>query len=310
MAILYVDDGGSDTSPYDTRAKAANLLETALADAACVAGSTVYVKSDHVEANRVQNVILGSAHGVATNPITIISCDFAHEPPEAGDFETMTIGGGSIDTTDGAFDISLSGWDIWIGLEFIVGDDLNVALEASRDVRLINCKIIVDDLIVAGALNSSSVNKAAYFENVAVEQVTLGRISINASLFWRGGSYRFNGGSVDPNLFSFYSASGGDLIVEDVDIQDLNAGDYLVNDIVGAHTVLIKRCKIPAACNYMNTGPHYGGGKVRFHSVDDGNFIHKFYEWYFEGEIIEDIAVYRSATYDGTNEYSRANSGL
>ena len=48
MAILYVDDAGSNTSPFDTWAKAADGsnaggLKAALADAACVAGSTVYI---------------------------------------------------------------------------------------------------------------------------------------------------------------------------------------------------------------------------------------------------------------------------
>ena len=54
----------------------------------------------------------------------------------------------------------------------------------------------------------------------------------------------------------------------------------------------------------MNNGPTGGGCEVKFHSVDDGDNIHTFKEYYFEGLIESDTAVYLDATYDGSNGYS------
>ena len=305
MAILYVNDGGSDTSPYDTWAKAANLMASALADAACVAGSTIYLQSDHVETYSADTTLL-SANGTSDSPITIISVTNTNEPPEAADIQTMTVGGGKMDgKTNGAYDIRLSGYDVWIGLEFIAGDNLEIP-NASVNITLINCKLIVDDILIIGTNYSSAAIKYIYFENVDVRFVTSGSFLINGSgFYWKGGSFGFDGGST-TNLFNLHEASGGWVIIEDIDIQDLDSSDYLVSDISGGRDFLLKRCKVPAAANYMNSGPIGGACKVRFHSVDNGNFIHRFNEYYFEGNIMDDVATYRNsaATYDGTNEYS------
>ena len=167
MAILYVNDGGSDTSPYDTWAKAANLMASALADAACVAGSKIYVQSDHVEQYAADQT-LASANGVAGNPVTIISVTNTNEPPVAADIQTMAVGGGKMDgKTGGAWDVKLTGWDIWIGLKFVAGDNFTGSAD-NVETRLINCNILVDDN--AGFASEG----AAIWENVDYEQITSG----------------------------------------------------------------------------------------------------------------------------------------
>ena len=180
---LYVNDGG-DNSDGSTWVKAYNLLETALA--AIDAGGTIWVQSDHVEANRGQNVVLGSANGVAANPVTIISVTNTNEPPTAGDYENMVAGGGSIDTSDGAWDITLNGWDIWIGLYFISGDDMGIST-AENSVRVYDGKIDVADNTIIG----TSAEEEAYLEDVDIVQVTAGRMIIQGNLHWVGGSCCF-----------------------------------------------------------------------------------------------------------------------
>jgi hypothetical protein len=306
MAVLYVDDGGSDTSPYDTRAKAANLWQTAADDAACVAGSTIFINSNHVE-QYAGDTTLASAFGVAGNPVTTISVDFAGtadpNPPVAADIETMMAGGGNLDAkTNGAFDISLFGWDIWIGLEFIMGDDLLIT-DNDIDVLLINCRISIDDETQIGL--SGANDTLTRWENVDFVLNGTGKINILSGFEWVGGTFSFGvGGSVVTNVFDPSSGRGGVLHVSDVDFQDIDAGDFMVDDENSSWDVLIKRCKIPAAANYMDTGPTGGAMKVRFHSVDDGNNIFTFKEYYFEGLTESDTAIYLDATYDGTNGYS------
>lgn len=101
MAILYVNDGGSNTSPFDTWAKAATTLKAALDDAACVAGSTVYVDSTHAETDAASKYLTNSGTNLA--PIIIISVDAtgSPEPPTTGDY----LAGASIAPTGTSNDI-------------------------------------------------------------------------------------------------------------------------------------------------------------------------------------------------------------
>lgn len=305
-AIEYVDTtigaGGNDGTSW---ANAWRTDPTALASAlaSCDAGGTIYIQSDSV-LQFPAHTTLSSANGVAANPCTITSVKNFNEPPVEGDFETMTVGGGNLDAkTNGAFDITLAGWDIWVGMELICGGDLIIG-DNDIDVKLINCKTIVDDNLLLGSLASTDSN--VFWENVDYVQVTAGYCSIGTSFVWLGGSFSFGGGNISTPFFRLTVNKGGIFHVFDIDFQDLDAGDYLISDVNTSWDILIKRCKIPAACNYMNNGPTGAPCKVRFHSVDDGNLIHRFKEYYFEGNISDDVAVYRdnAATYDGTNEYS------
>ncbi len=303
-AIEYVDTTiGTGNDDGTTWANAWRNAITALGSAlaSCDAGGTIYIQSDSVH-QYAADTTLASANGVAGNPVTIISVTNTNEPPEAGDYETMMDGGGNLDAkTNGAYDIILTGWDIWNGLHFITGDDLAIS-DNDIDVRLINCKLSIDDNCAIGSL--ANADAAVIWENVDLEQVTVGNITPNTSFYWKKGSYIWNGGGVPTNWIVLGPIRGSIVRIEDIDVQHLDAGDYLVNDVNTGWDVLIKRCKIPAAVNYMNAGPTGAANQIRFHSVDDGNNIYTFKEYYFEGLIESDTGVYLDATYDGTNGYS------
>jgi len=292
---VYVYHASSqDDSDATWNSSTIAYLTLALGLAAVDAGGIIYIASDHAE-QLTGDTTYVSTNGVAANPVTIISTKRLDDS-----YETMVTGGGAIDgKTGGAWDISLTGWDIWVGLEFIAGDNLNIGA-ADVDVRLIDCTLLVDDNC---GISTAGDDCCTYWENVYYEQITAGAINITGSFYWSGGSFKLTGGTV-TDLFILSTTRGGNIDIQDVDIQDVDGDNYLISDVNTAHDILFKRCKIPAAVNYMNTGPTGGAYRVRFHSVDDGNYIYKFLEYYFEGNIQEDIAVYRSATYDGTNEYS------
>ena len=302
-AIEYVDSslgtGNNDGTTWVNAWRSADGDALASALANCNAGGTIYVISGTTQ-TMSGDTTFASANGVAGNPVTIISVKTgAAEPPAAGDYETMTTGGGKLDgKTGGAWDISLDGFDIWIGIEFHAGDEINVSPTNGISVKLINCKILVDDQIIV----SNGSNRGTYFEDVDIEQVTAGYIYVLGDFIWWKGSYSFNGGAIATNLFTL--SGNGDLIVADVDIQNGDAGDYIVSDDDGGRSVLIKRCKIPAAMNYMNNGPTRPQCKVKFHSVASGNSPYVLKEYYFEGLIESDTDTYLDATYDGTNGYS------
>ena len=112
MAILYVDtDGSGAATPYATWATAAQGLEAALEDAACVAGSTIYMQGAATDTTAA-SVTLTSA-GTAIAPVKIIGC-----------IDGTTNEGGSIVAADLAsragadlplFDVTGAGSDIFFG---------------------------------------------------------------------------------------------------------------------------------------------------------------------------------------------------
>ena len=306
-AIEYVDTTiGTGNDDGTTWANAWRNAVTALGSALASvdAGGTIYIQSDSAHQYSADTTFT-CANATSVNPVTIISVKNTNEPPTAGDYESMmTNGTGVIDAkTNGGYNLNFFCNCVWVGLKFMAGNNISIG-DNDQENCFIDCLIRVDDQLglCVAALSDASVR----FENVDVEQVTPGGIAVSGAFVWEGGSYSVDGGSFTTNIFVCNASRGGYLYVFCVDLRDGDAGDYLVNDVNASWDVLFKRCKIPSAVNYMNNGPTGKACKVRFHSVDDGNFIYRFNEYYFEGQILEDVAVFRdaAATYDGTNEYS------
>jgi len=296
MADMYVDDGGSNTSPYDTWAKAATKLNTAVA--AQVAGGIVWVGSDHTETENGLYQIPGN--GTLASPVTIISADnTSGEPPT---YEDMMTGGGSINAGAGQDLDFTSGYQIYIGFVFTSGDDLLIN-EADNDTYFYNCNFEVADNTYIGSSNGDS---SVFWSNCELEQTTAGNIQVGSKFHWRGGKYSWNGGSVSNYLFGPNGSRAGVLLVEGVDFQDLDAGDSLCNIAVNtAWEILFKRCKIPAPLGSIFTGTPSGLSiNAKAHSVLSSDAIHQIEEINYRGSAVDDVAVYRAATYDGTNEYS------
>jgi len=102
MAILHVLSTGSNTSPYETWAKAATTLVTAAAAAA--AGDTIYVSNAHTETAAGQAIAF--TNGTMAAPIHVVS----GTPDATSGITAMTIGGevkssNTTFTITGTFDI-------------------------------------------------------------------------------------------------------------------------------------------------------------------------------------------------------------
>lgn len=80
MTIYYVDAAGSNTSPYDTKAKAANLLSTIMAIDA--AGDTIYIADTHTETPA--GPITHACAGVIGTPSKILCIDFGTDALSTG----------------------------------------------------------------------------------------------------------------------------------------------------------------------------------------------------------------------------------
>jgi hypothetical protein len=286
---LFVNDGG-DNSDGTTWVKAYNALDDGLLNVD--ADGIIYIASNHVETEGA-NYTLGSAN----DNITVISVQ-----ESTTTYETMVAGGGSVNTGVGAYDVIFTNNDIYVGLSFTAGDDVFFNT-ASKTLNFIDVTFTVADFFKM-TLPDIAVN--LYNSNIILETVGKIQLSVGGGLFWKGGTFSFSGGSVGLYLFDLSSTSGGNIIVEGVDFQDLDGGDSLVSGALAAGwNVLFKRCKVPAALGALMggaiTGPAY---RARFHSVSNSDIIYQFQENYYEGQINEDTGVYLDATYDGSNGYS------
>jgi hypothetical protein len=115
MPIYFVDDGGSSTAPFDTWAKAATSLSALDDDVALAAGDTIYIGHNSIDQyeHAAHRTITGATSGI---PISIISATQGSDPP------TYAVGtANQIDTTEGAYDFTLSGGFCLYGVQIAVG---------------------------------------------------------------------------------------------------------------------------------------------------------------------------------------------
>lgn len=103
----YVDDGGSDTNPYDTWAKAATTLAGLLADITIAAGDTILIGHDHNEVSNGAKTWTIKPAGSLVNPVRLVSANTSTSAYEAG------AALGAADANNVAFDCDTGGIDCY-----------------------------------------------------------------------------------------------------------------------------------------------------------------------------------------------------
>jgi hypothetical protein len=151
VTTYFVDDGGSDTSPYDTWAKAATSLR-ALQDAigSFANGDLIYVGHDHADpTTHTGNLSLGlPSYG---NPVMFVSATAGSSPPVYAKAVSH-----QVDMTDEHW-FQANGSVIFQGLQ-IRGLIVAPSLHQRHDYKFRDCKIIIKDqgqtfVSLAGVIN-------------------------------------------------------------------------------------------------------------------------------------------------------------
>lgn len=298
MAVLYVDDGGSATSPYDTWAKAANDLATAMADAACVAGSTIYIGHNSV-ATYGALVTLTSA-GTLINPVIIISADnTSGEPP-------TTYTAGAIEDADGgAYYIKLEGSAKVYGVTFKIGTDLSASTGCNWIFE--DCEFeIDDDILIYGVALVHFINtNLTPTASLHIRIVTDG-----AHFIWEGGQLKTTS-PTETSMFLCAAGEGKAAVMRNVDLSvfDGNGGTcHFFSNLtsMGGDHFLIEGCllhaDIPGLClnepiveilgePYKMVGCHSADAPY-FEIVD------------FGGLVRHDSGIYRSGADPAANNFS------
>jgi len=215
-------------------------------------------------------------------------------------YETMVDGGGRIGTS-GANNLILDADTIYTGMYFDASD--NLWHNGSGTVILRDCKLDVDDNCTFGGANSDQIS---IWENVNYNQVTAGNISIDkGQLFWREGKFTGASNLVNGNLFTADSR-GGDVVCEDLDLIDMDSGDYFLGGTEYNSNIFLKRCKLQSGSepSLYNGTISKGNVIIKTHSCSGSDIIYQLKEQNIYGVVETDVDVYANATYDGTNGYS------
>lgn len=134
MTVYYVNDDGSNTSPYDTYAKAAPtlaILETAVAPYG--GDDEIHIGHDHLEGITTPTTY-NFANGTELQPIRIISTNTTTDDFEAG-ANINTDGVGTDDVIIG------TGATVWFGVTLTPTDDFNCGTAFTLH-KFFNCTIV------------------------------------------------------------------------------------------------------------------------------------------------------------------------
>ena len=285
MAYFYMDtDGAGATAPYDTWAKAAQDLETALG--AMSAGDTLYIQgvaTDTAAATRTYTVpgtignpcrIIGVKDGTTNTGTSVVVSDLLIRGTD-----TLVKIEASGAVSDVIFD---SGFAFWHGIHFAIGDQINTVGKAFKHL-LNDCKITLpDDIILnGGAMEMVWVNCEYEPLGAGVDIRCIG----GCSLAIYGGSLAAT--ASPTNIFrndSFnVSFTGFDLT---------NLGNNSIISPIAMHGIIkFTNCKTPATFTEMGSTPTGSKGAVIMIGCNDGSSkaLTTSYQDYYYGDVYGEI---------------------
>ncbi len=309
MTTYYVDDGGSQTAPYDTYAKAETTLAALIAAVTpFTAGDEIHIGHDHAEST-AGTVTFAFAAGTELQPIRVISTNTGSDAYQAG---------ASIAITGVENDLNIStGASVWYGVTLTVADNLFFIAEATTH-RFVDCVIVVADLLLvmnANWITLEFVDSALSSADATANEMRLS--SATTSLIIRGGSVTMgSAGSGLPIFVIGAGDSGNHITVEDCDLSGCTSDLVLVSFNTGHdNRVIFRRCKLPSAYTLpatptakrnrievescsggTSTKPFLGVG-----GVDGGNAMWRD----IKGDVRTATAQHRNGgASDGVNDYS------
>lgn len=300
MAARYVYHGGSNTSPYDTWAKAATTLATAITGSA--AGDDFWVASDHSETQA--SVLTLSFNSSITSPQRCISVNRAGStPPVAADI----LAGATI-TTTGA-----SGIDI-AGCAYIYGVTFNCATGATgaslaisgTPLKLESCAL---NLVGTGSGNqiqlcSSTQSLTELIDTTMSFGATGQSISSAGSFRWanKPGSTAITGAIVPTTLITNINNLVSFELVG-LDLSAAGSGKTLsAGTRVGVNLI---NCKLGASVTVAGTPSVRGSRGINVIGCSSTTNVSRNERYRYEGTLTTETTIKRTAgASDGTTAYS------
>ena len=286
MTTYYVDNAGSNTSTYDTWAKAATTL--AVITAIDGAGDTVYIRSTHTEST-ASSVTFAFAGTTAAPSKLICGTNGAAPPTTYANTAAIAVTG-----TNG--DITITGGTFIDGVNFSCGDSTNrgrIIIGSANRVQVYrNCDFILAGNNSGGYINIS--NGIIVWENCDVKFAHASQIItmvVIQSIFfhWKGGSILAGGTAPTGGLFKM----AGTFVIEGVDLTELGANPLFTDSTIGAALIVFKNCKLAANATLVS-GTLIAGDRVEVYNTDSADTNYRMNVQDYYGTIDHELTVLRS----------------
>lgn len=297
MADRYVKHTGSNTSPYDTWAKAATTLATAVTGAA--AGDNIYVSSTHSASGLASQTL--TFPGTASNPLKVVSVDDSAEPP------TATAAGGAESTTASA-NWLIGPFGYVDGMAFSAGTGTtssgSITLASGTGAQASEyrgCAYTLNNTgsssrIVLQAGNFSAASRVSttdcsfVFGNQAQHGISIGgRVTIS------GGSVS---GPANYTTGLFQTASAGRNTYAEIDGMDLSgvgSGSNLVASSTASMITRLSNCKLPSGwTGALFTGTRFSGQRVSMYNCDNADTNYLLWIEDYAGAIRDETTIVRT----------------
>lgn len=282
---VYVDDGGSNTSPYETLAKAATSLATGVAQ--LVAGEDLLVGSNTVEALGANTTYTFPGTAAARNRVISIS---------TADETYLKASAAQVDGSAGGYDIIIGGHVNFYGVFLTIGDDFLMTVQESNiEFEDSNVELTGSgSLFRCGASNGGSYIKCKSTD-IDFSNGGNGFGMTNSSYFeWVGGTLSFTG--AQPSiLFIGASLRDGFLSVRNVDLSVIT-GTLQTLTAVETYMAEFINCILNSGVTPFGT---IGGPKSisKMLGTDDttGNDLYRLHWATYYGSVVHDDAIYRTS---------------
>jgi hypothetical protein len=301
MANRYVRHTSSNTSPYDTWAKAATTIVSAVTGES--AGDVIYVSQVHSESSATQqNIALA---GTAASPVKVICGNDSAEPPTA----TATT---AVVTTTNGNAITVTGFGYLYGITFNIGSGVNNVTstqfgDGGTYQEYEDCAFNIvatggNAPIALGTIANTQPTRVIWRNCTAkIAASAQGIVGSLCTFEWYGGSVS-SGSSAATSGFFRTNASGehNELRVLGVNLEHVGVTGYLCGKIsLSVLRVKFINCKIPAfTTGGLYTGTLEPSDRIELYNCDSADTNYRLWIADLWGEITSDISVYNDAGAD------------
>lgn len=266
MAILHVAAAGSNTSPYETWAKAATSLPTAVA--AMAAGDILYIDSGFTE----------TSTSSLTFPGTLAAPNHALVCTHSGASGADALATGAV-FTNSTTSCTIGGNVYVYGLG-VVGSSASASGYTFGTTAVTfpvfeSCAFSfsgASNSVVAFGTSSASGNEVTLINCTFQFNDTRQRVGIQSFVNIIGGSW-LSGGTSPTGVFNMgYGARGAKLEISGFDFSNLSAGTNIVQASTAGNTwtANLSNCKLPASWSGVAWVTPAAGGHVNMSICSDG----------------------------------------
>lgn len=305
MADIYVKASGSNTSPYDTWAKAATSLATAVTQAA--ANDRIYVDNTFS-----QTGLSNTTYSPAAGTEVYSTSDTTNQPPT-----TYASGAAISTTTSGTLTISSGSW---FGFAFSIGSGANssTCFLASIDngsPSFESCTFALASTVsptFSFGVSVAGSNAVLNTRNCSFSFASTGASFNLRGCIWYDVGSNLDAGATHP-LTLFKSGTSQMPNSAYLNGSDLSANaNTLFGDGGGDFEARIVNCKLNASVTIPAAWTVDGTGEVWVHDSDSGDNHYVFAHYCYRGSTVVSVAKYVTAdgaAYDGTNRHSFTVTG-